>query len=415
MNRWRWLLAALVLIGTLTLLVRSEGNRAISSVVSRGEDGWYGFRQALERHNISLEVAKKPWDESLEAQLGAAEQTVWVVTFPWQRSLSRDELHKMSGFLRKGGTVWVAYSGYSGSVDEAAVLESLGLGSLRRLREPAPMSPSAWWRHRNERWELQPNPDHVSAGVRVEIPALDVAPAPPSKAEIYFDAIIQTEGSESAEDGSIPLIFGYQRLGGHVLAIPAVLWSNAEILTAGNLALLDRWSQGRGPKTRWWVDEYHHGMLHPDLVKNSASNVSWDLFFLHLALIYGLGVWALARRFGPVWHERPARFGSTAEFLENLGTLHHRLGHHRSAARHMVARMAELYPQSQPAAGSGSQPEDVGQTAEQVSDGPSLIHLAQELSAHRFITQKLSARKLSTPEPTRAQEMDPRKGDSNDR
>ena len=211
MSKLRWLLIVLLLIGTLALLVQSETNRAVSSVVSRGEDGWYGFRQALELRDMPLEVARKPWGEALdEAQIGAAENAVWIIAFPWQRPLDRAELQELSDFLRKGGTVWVAYSGSSPSVDETAVLDFLGLGSSRRLRKPVPMSPLAWWRHRNERWQLEPGPggglSSASGAVRGEIPALDVAPAPPPKAEIYFSAVtladggLETGGSDEMEE-----------------------------------------------------------------------------------------------------------------------------------------------------------------------------------------------------------------------
>ena len=418
MNRIRWLVVLLVLTGILVLMLQSGSNRAVSSVVSRGADGWYGFRQALDLRKIPVELKKEPWHQVLaDDSDGVAGDTVWLMVFPWQRSLGSEELQKMSHFLRDGGTLWVGYSGSSSSQVEATVLESLGMGPLRRIRESTPLSPVAWWRYRTERWELEPSPNLGLDSPKVEIPALEYAPGKPRRAKVYYrggsvpardreQADVQIEertkeqtevqaGHESLSTGqaaetadtSVPLIFSYERLGGKIIVVPAALWSNAEILSADHLALLDEFLKQVESRPRWWVDEYHHGLLDQDLVRQSAANASWDYFFLHLMVIYCLGVWALARRFGPVWHERPVRFGSTAEFLENLGGLHHRLGHHRDAARQLAGRMTDLYPQQ--ASPSETQ---VQLEAQQVSDGPSLVRFAQQLSRRAQGTRNSSSR-----------------------
>jgi hypothetical protein len=70
----------------------------------------------------------------------------------------------------------------------------------------------------------------------------------------------------------------------------------------------------------------------------------FDLWLLHLAVVYLLALAALARPFGPVWSDPPVRTGSAATFLHGLGALHKRLGHEREAAALLVARARELDP-----------------------------------------------------------------------
>jgi hypothetical protein len=52
----------------------------------------------------------------------------------------------------------------------------------------------------------------------------------------------------------------------------------------------------------------------------------------------------LSRRFGAAWREPPVVTGSVASFLLGLGALHHRLSHHGDAARRLLERSRELFP-----------------------------------------------------------------------
>jgi len=94
----------------------------------------------------------------------------------------------------------------------------------------------------------------------------------------------------------------------------------------------------------WVFDEYHHGLVNAELAAERGSSFAWDLFMLHLAVFYVLGLFATARRFGPAWRERGVITGSTSAFLRNLGALHGQLGHHQAAARLLAQRTRELDP-----------------------------------------------------------------------
>jgi hypothetical protein len=137
-----------------------------------------------------------------------------------------------------------------------------------------------------------------------------------------------------------PAVFAFRRFGGRVVVLPADLLSNARLPEGGNADLLEALFRGLGRS--WAFDEYHHGLVAPGQVGSQVSGPVLDLLLAHLALLYLLAVWVLARRFGPAWREVPSIAGSTASFLLGLGALHHRLGHHRDAALLLLRRTGEL-------------------------------------------------------------------------
>ena len=355
-SRIRWIIMVGTLVGAFFWALSSVSSHAASSMLSRGADGWHGVRVAMGLWDLEPVLKKAPWQEALEPEQEDAEPGVLVLTFPWQKPMQADEKQALHRFLRRGGTVIVGYSGGAATPSEFQVLELLGMGELQRLRDGPPLSPMAWWRYRTERW----SPEALDGGAALELAAFDYAPEPPKDAQIQYR--LRTEVDKA-------LVYEYPWLGGRVVVVPAALWSNSELLNADNLALLEE-LVARFDGRPWWVDEYHHGLVRADLVRESAANISWDAFMVHLGVIYCLVVWALGRRFGPVWKEPMVRLGSTAEFLENLGGLHHRLGHHREAARHMAERVAELYPQ----------PEVELPRPEDVDNGEDLLRFARELS-----------------------------------
>jgi hypothetical protein len=127
-----------------------------------------------------------------------------------------------------------------------------------------------------------------------------------------------------------------------VFALPVEALSNGRIGEEGNADFLE--SLASSLDTSWSFDEYHHGLSAPPSREQRQPRFAFDLFLIHLGLLYALGLWRLARSFGPVWSESPVASGSTRTFLLGLGALHDRLGHHREAAELMVRRARELSP-----------------------------------------------------------------------
>ena len=411
MNR-RLLWALPVLLGLLLWLGSEATEGGVSSTLSKGADGWLGLRRALQEGDRPTRLLKRPWhlitattattaaaeitsaEVSSEAELDFdpldVDETLLVTAFPWQRGAGEDELRGLNDWLRRGGTVVVAYSDVFPGPWEGRVLEGLGMGGRERLRPAAPWSPISWWAYRTQRWTLEPEP---AAGPlpRLELGAVDRAPLPPDGAHIlYRRPPLEDETSAATKAGSAPsvrdpsydapaMIFTFERLGGRVLVLPARLWSNGELLKAGNLASVEGLAGrlGVGADTAWCFDEYHHGSVDAALVRSEVDRLPWDLFFLHLGLLYGLALWTLARPFGPVWQERPAHAGSTAAFLESLGSFHHRLGHHRDAARRMRTRLLDLYPRW-----SEDTPDlPTAAQADAVSSGRELVAFARRLAS----------------------------------
>lgn len=393
-RRFLWLLP--LVLGLALWLFTEVTPGGESSTLSKGGDGWFGLRRILELDERPTRLVKRPWsqlkgepitpdpfvDDAPERFAGLdPESEILVTAFPWQRGMGDDEMRGLHNWLRRGGTVVLAYSDGLSGPWESEVLEGLGMQGGDRLRPSPPWSPTAWWAHRRTRWTLSPEP---AAGPlpTLEMGAVERAPQPPDGARILYRRPPSAEGDEVGEEDdrtAPPMVFTFEHLAGRVLVLPARLWSNGELLKAGNLqsAVWLAREVGAEDGYRWCFDEFHHGFVAADLAAAEVDRLPWDLFFLHLGLIYLLGLWALARPFGPVRQEPAAHSGSAATFLENLGSFHHRLGHHRDAARRMRARILDLSPrldEDTPDLPSAAE-------ADAVSGGAELVAFAQRLAA----------------------------------
>jgi hypothetical protein len=127
---------------------------------------------------------------------------------------------------------------------------------------------------------------------------------------------------------------------GTVVALPAEALSNARLGSPAHGGLLETLRGWLGGP--WVFDEYHHGLVEAAAELPSATRLGFDLMLAQLGLVYLVAVAALARRLGPAWRERPPLIGSAAVFLLRLGSLHHRLGHHRAGAELLLRRAGEL-------------------------------------------------------------------------
>jgi hypothetical protein len=125
--------------------------------------------------------------------------------------------------------------------------------------------------------------------------------------------------------------------------VPADAFANARLGkagSAGNADLLETLRRQLGDE--WTFDEYHHGFTGRPLLETVALGRTLDLILLHLTVLYLAAVLVLARPFGPAWSPPPVVTGSAGAFLLGLGAIHHRLGHHREAAKRLLARVREL-------------------------------------------------------------------------
>jgi hypothetical protein len=319
-----WLLGLAVFLAVVWLIVVAASHGAGPSVHSRGADGWAAARLYTESQGIRLEIPR-----GLQEQ---PQEPVWVTAFPWRRSGGPDRLESLQHFASEGGHLVVAYSGSGGSLDETRLLSQLG-APLHEARSRPPFRFQAWRRHRLQEWDLRPVQGQSRDG---RIRALNQVPKPPPEAQILYQA-------KGDEDETLPLVFSFPLGRGQVLLFPAALLANARLGQAGNgdfLANLCRWLGDR-----WAVDELAQGLPPTDVPAVSRTNRrAFDLFGLHLLALYGLGLWALGRRFGPAWRDPPVRLGSTGSFLAGLGTLHERLGHRDEAARRLIQRTRQLHP-----------------------------------------------------------------------
>ena len=320
-SRAIWVAAILgvVLIG---VFLGGRGG-AVSSALSRDARGWLAAQRYLAGRGTEIELRDRPLAAGIEAR-------VLVLAFPWQQAIAGGEIQALGEFLRRGGTVLLAYSGETGEPREERVLEALQLVTAE-VRPPPPLSPRAWWRYRNASWSLEPEAAWRGWPV-LALDALRGAPEAPPPARVLYRS-----------PAGAPLIFDYQLHRGRVVVLPAGVLANAWLGEAGNVDFLESlrgWLDGA-----WSFDEYHHGLVAADAeAADPGSRFAWDLFVGHLALIYLLGLLALGRRFGPAWREAPVASGSAASFLRGLGALHRKMAHHRDAAGLLIERARSYVP-----------------------------------------------------------------------
>lgn len=325
MNRSRFygIVSGLVLL--LAAVVFFSGSTAgpSGSSLSQSPSGLLATRLYLEARGASVEVLDLP-------AMAEDEPVTLVIAGPLQRTFGEEAEMAIGEHLRRGGSVIYGYSAQSADGPEGRLSRSLGLTEETELRAEAPISPLAWRDFRNEVWRLLPEAGSPLQK-ELEVAAFASAPGAPPEATVFY----------RAGQGFAPVIFEYQHQRGQILALPAALLSNAEIHRSGNAGLLEL-ILARGGAIAF--DEYHHGLARIEEVSSSAR-LGWNVFLLQLLLLYLAGLWALARGFGPSWAERLPQLGSAAAFFEQLGSLHHRLGHHREAACALVERARALDPQ----------------------------------------------------------------------
>lgn len=359
-------LAVSALVLALLAVGLASGLGAPGSALSRDPAGWAVARAYLEARGVEVTLADRP--EALAPGGG-----VLALVSPFQRGLTRLEQEAILGHLRGGGSVLYAYSSDRlGSVEED-LRSTLRLGSST-LRDDPPLLPWRWWPYRRERWRLQPALDLAAPGLpALEVPAILSAPTAVGTPRVLYTALSST----GAEAEAIPLVFEVALQRGRVVALPAALLANSTLGSPGHADFLETLRRALGD--RWTFDELHHGLVAPDLARQSLAARGWDLFVVHLLLFYGLALVALARRFGPPWRETPAAAGSTAAFLRSLGALHHELGHHAAAAPVLLERARLLDPglldPAQPAARALA-----GEGAA-VANGAGLVALSRKIAA----------------------------------
>ncbi|MFY9826571.1 MAG: hypothetical protein WAM82_34740, partial [Thermoanaerobaculia bacterium] len=277
--------------------------------------------------------------------------------------------------LRRGGSLVLAWSG-DHSATETAALESLGL-SLDEARK-APLNPLKWRRFTREEWDLRPAPGLAvdSGPVRIWAPRWTPKIQKPTR------TLYQRPGGGGA------MVAALSRHRGTIWLVPVDAFANARLGNAGNADLLETLRRRLGDD--WTFDEYHHGLTGRPLLETVAVGRTLDLILLHLTALYLAAVLALARPFGPAWSEAPGVPGSAGAFLLGLGAIHHRLGHHREAAKRLLARVRELDRLDRPGGdlgglgdlGNVALPADLDRQAETVSPSD-FVALAQEVARRR--------------------------------
>jgi hypothetical protein len=323
-------LLATVMALAMWMMARAPQGGA-GSALSRSGGGCLGARAYLEARGTRVDLLDGPLADFRKGG-------VLVVAFPWQRLDSSDVATALARHLRRGGAVVFAFSGQGGPRAEAmesAVAAGLGLRWHAVTQDP-PLHPLLWREYTGEEWDLMPDAS-VGPARPLRVRAVRAWPEMPPDGQVLFRDL-----------WGRPMVFTHASRGGRVVALPAEVLSNARL--AGSADLLETLRVRLGDA--WTFDEHHHGLQALAAPSGHAPRRMLDLWLVHVVVLYGLCVWALARRLGPAWSEPPVVTGSAATFLLGLGALHQRLGHHDEAAALLVARARELDPRLGPGEGS---------------------------------------------------------------
>jgi hypothetical protein len=339
-------LVAVVVLAVWSLSGSTQGGAG--SALSRSGAGWLAARAYLEAQGTDVQLLDRPLADYHDGG-------VLVLAFPWQRYDGSRLADALARHLRAGGDVVFAFAGQEAlraEAIEAGVAEGLGLGWHTASERP-PLNPLRWREYAGQEWDLVPEPSLGAAGT-LRVRALRAWPEMPEGGQALF-----------RDPAGRPVVFTYASSGGRVVALPAEVLCNARL--AGSADLLETLRVHLGD--RWTFDEIHHGLFAAASPGAQVPRRMLDLWLLHLAVLYGLCLWALGRRLGPAWSEPPLAKGSAAAFLLGLGALHQRLGHHGQAAALLVARARELDPRL-------ASTEDQRGPAVQAGDARGLVELA---------------------------------------
>jgi hypothetical protein len=312
--------AALLLAIAGVVFVGSKASADASSL-SRASGGWLAARRYLEERGTRVTLLDHPLDEPIGRGL-------LILAFPWQHLAIEDVPQGLTGHLQRGNAVLFAYTDHPDGMEDE-VTSALGLSSWDR-RPPPPLRPRRWWAYASEEWTL--TGEGAEAGRDVRIAALRKAPGAPMGARVLLRDV---QGRAMA--------FSYARWRGRVTVVPADVFSNARLGHPGNADFLEALRDDEAASA-WLFDEFHHGLHAAPGAESTGPQRGLLLYVLQVVFVYALCAWAVARRFGPAWRETVWPGGSAAGFLVGLGAWHARLGHHREAARLLLARAQELDP-----------------------------------------------------------------------
>jgi hypothetical protein len=376
-RRWLAVTVAFLLVAAAVIVLAGSQAGSRGSTVSRGPGGWLLARRYLAARGARITLITVPLARYLEsppAEPGrAAGAGVLVLAFPWQGVPTADLDELIATHLRRGGDLVLAYSG-----DGTAAERLVGLWRWPAPR-PVPLVPWRWWAFVRREWQLLPaaasRQGHPAPGAATAVTAPSAAGRRPLR--IWRPRLLPglAPGARVlyASPAGGPAVAVLAVHGRRVVVLPADALANARLEQPGNADLLETLLQSLG--RRWAFDEYHHGLVTEEGGRPELGRAA-DLLLAHLLVLYLLAALVLARRQGPAWQPAAPLGGSTASFLRGLGTLHHRLGHHREAALLLVRRAGELDP-------ALALPAALERQAAAVAGPAELVAIAREVARRR--------------------------------
>jgi hypothetical protein len=247
-----------------------------------------------------------------------------VIAFTAEVPLWPAQAEQLRLAVRQGQRLVVGYSGRAPGAAELTVLHGLDLDIT--AASPEPPTDLAGWLATRRRVERLTGP---SGWPDLEIGDLETAPKAPDDADVWY-----------RDDDGTPVVFAMKLGRGEIVLLPAPLWSNGRLRSAGNADFLERIVAREGPV--WVFDEWSHGLVENRAEVPAGEAYAFDLLIIHLGLLTVLGLVTLGRKFGTPWRRLPDREASVAEFLRDIGALHERLGHFQDGARALLARSREV-------------------------------------------------------------------------
>jgi len=316
----------LVAVALLTLLVvwaSGRGSGPAATSVGTTPAGLRGAALLAEHHGNTVASWRRPLTELMDAADAADGPSVLVVTLPLVRRLDADDGAALGEWLAAGHSLVLQTDGQTLHSLQVGDLDTSGLEmSFRQVPERrgtiAERVAPAVWTFTEE------------GGGAIAVSAPDLVTADHAGDEVVYG---------NRDVGAVR-----RRAVG-----PGVVW-----LLDGPV-LTNRWlARGTGNATLWaaildgaagvWFDDYHQGLSAVDLLVRDTPQWPYRLLLAHLALLWMVSVWSVARPYSRVEAGQVIRRSSVARELSDLARIHAHNDHSAGAEASLRAHAGAAVP-----------------------------------------------------------------------
>ena len=303
----RWIpvmgIAAALLLSTVFANSHDVNRPSITSAAGGGYRAARAYLEAQGREASG-------WDRPI-AEL--ADPGTLIIALPGLRPIADDDIAPLARWIRGGGHLVYLPSGMETIPSTTAMLAFLRVAEVADADAP----PTAW-----EEWRVW-----TADRLRLVGAAGELALGARSRTTL---CPVGSSGLYQTTDGHDAVCTLKVGAGSVSVVNNASVWSNNQLASGANLALLATLTDHSGPV---WFDEWHQG-AHPTAVETDLG-LAQPALLAHVGLLYCAFAWALSRPVGPPVHPLAGASSSMLRELGVLGQLHAAGGHAPAAAERL--------------------------------------------------------------------------------